>query len=75
MRAATLGWKLSWATARSTARRVFSETYFSLLSTRETVFMDTPAMSETSLMVGRMSLIYGLPDRLAPPKATAAGAQ
>src|SRR3984893_12058155 len=50
--AAALGEYPSWCTAFSTRRRVASETFSGLLSTRETVAVETSARAATSWMVG-----------------------
>src|SRR3981081_1226466 len=49
--AAALGEYPSWCTALSTRRRVASETFSGLLSTRDTVAVETSARAATSWMV------------------------
>jgi len=49
--ALTLGLKLRWATASSTLARFFLETVKTLLITRETVVIETPARAATSSML------------------------
>src|ERR1700738_4533001 len=49
--AAALGEYPSWCTAFSTRRRVASETFSGLLSTRDTVAVETSARAATSWMV------------------------
>src|SRR3546814_6071731 len=58
LRADALGRYCSRATASSTRSRVSSRTFGSLLSTRETVFIDTPAAAATSSIRVRMTLGY-----------------